>query len=352
MNHCGGGCDTPSPGGGRSGTFYPGHASMRRQIPSFSARSEHHHSHNRPPPRHDQSSSSRRPRIPPPPRDEIHSPTERPLPGRDDLANSIMDYEGGGEVWNESGAVSLSQLQEHSEEEEEDDDEDDEDICPPCEELDDVAPELYDQTPPDISHISHETPPRFHDISRSYRHISDETPPSFSQTPRDISHISHETPPSFHDTSRSYRHISHETPPSFSRTPHDISRISHETPPSFHDTSRSFRNISDETPPIFDGDGCPPCEAEHSMGPAHLDDPNVSVISLAEGPSNISVYDAEELNITTAPRNIDWDIPRNRIWQTLSSSLDETELQEEDDYMAFVADLQSQRRSFFSCSID
>lgn len=88
---------------------------------------------------------------------------------------------------------------------------------------------------------------------------------------------------------------------------------------------------------------CPPCEEGASGGI----DSSFDVAAMVNAPSNISVFDAEELNITTAPRNADWDIPRNRIWQTLSSSLDETEQQEEDEYLEYVSNIQTVRREFF-----
>ncbi|ERL89603.1 hypothetical protein D910_06968 [Dendroctonus ponderosae] len=95
---------------------------------------------------------------------------------------------------------------------------------------------------------------------------------------------------------------------------------------------------------------CAPCEeGENQMNRQQSGrlDSSFDVTSMVNAPSNISVFDAEELNITTAPRNADWDIPRNRIWQTLSSSLDETELQEEDEYLEYVTSIQTVRREFF-----
>lgn len=95
---------------------------------------------------------------------------------------------------------------------------------------------------------------------------------------------------------------------------------------------------------------CAPC-ADPSLGSKQPRKDSLNVSALASGPSKISVFDAEELNITTAPRNTDWDIPRNRIWQTLSNSLDETEKEEEDEYMDFVAGIQNHRREFFESSM-
>lgn len=85
---------------------------------------------------------------------------------------------------------------------------------------------------------------------------------------------------------------------------------------------------------------CEPCEDEDDDIPPEL-------LALTQNPSNITVYDAEELNITTAPRNADWDIPRCRIWQTMTNGLDEAETAEEGEFKNFVSNIQSQRREYF-----
>lgn len=139
------------------------------------------------------------------------------LPGRDDLADSLMDELGDGVVWNEASALSMSEYQENQE-----------NSCPPCDE----------------------------------------------------------------------------------------------------DEEEYFDEI------------CEPCEDEDDDIPPEL-------LALTQSPSNISVYDAEELNITTAPRNADWDIPRCRIWQTVTNGLDEAEKEEENEFNNFVSNLQSERRGYF-----
>ncbi|CAG9770923.1 unnamed protein product [Ceutorhynchus assimilis] len=92
---------------------------------------------------------------------------------------------------------------------------------------------------------------------------------------------------------------------------------------------------------------------------SHYDDSSLGILNesqmqdismLAESPSNISVYDAEELNGTTAPRNNDWDVPRNRLWQNLAAVLDETEMIEEEDFDSFIANLQNERRRILNDS--
>lgn len=120
--------------------------------------------------------------------------------------------------------------------------------------------------------------------------------------------------------------------------------VCEESDPQFHSTMKRSAPASRRQQ---EGE-CAPGADSSSKQPRN-DSLNIS--ALASGPSKISVFDAEELNITTAPRNTDWDIPRNRIWQTLSNSLDETEKEEEDEYMDFVAGIQHHRREFFEGSM-
>ncbi|KAF7270726.1 hypothetical protein GWI33_016309 [Rhynchophorus ferrugineus] len=92
----------------------------------------------------------------------------------------------------------------------------------------------------------------------------------------------------------------------------------------------SYEHIDDISAPQFESTG--------------LDSSASEAVSATENPSNISVYDAEQLNKTTAPRSSDISIPRNRIWTSMLTALTYMEEEEEERYNSFVRGLHEERR--------